>query len=154
MLPSGEVVAAAEGAAADVVVKLTPGVLVRLAARDDAAWKEVAITGDTEFATALDYLCKNLRWDIGEDLSRVFGDIAAHRMVRGAEALDRWRAQAQESIARALAEYWTEEDPLLAKARAVEQLNREVDALRDDVARFKKRIEQLASRLARNKNPT
>ena len=38
---------------------------------------------------------------------------------------------------------WTEERPLIAAARDLGEFNRDVDTLRDDVARLEKRIEIL-----------
>ena len=141
---SGEVKAADVSAAApDATVKLTAGLMLRLMARDEAAWAEITVDGDTAFATVLNQIARNLRWDVEEDLSRVFGDIAAHRMVQTGKALDQWRAQATDNLLRSFAEYWTEERPLIARARDVAQFNRDVDGLRDDVARFEKRLDNL-----------
>src|SRR5262245_13717143 len=75
VLESGEVSPAAADAIAAVTLRLTPGPALRLAARDESAWREVDATGDTDFAATINLLARNLRWDIEEDLSRVFGDI-------------------------------------------------------------------------------
>lgn len=130
----------------DVTVRFSPGIAMRLAARDEAAWNEVAVSGDSEFAEALNYVCRNLRWDAEEDLARVFGDIVAHRMMQTGETLRQWGAQAGDNLARSFAEYWTEEQPLIARASDVEKFNRDVDRLRDDVARLEKRVEDLLNR--------
>jgi ubiquinone biosynthesis protein UbiJ len=145
-LENGEVAPAAADAAPAVTLRLTPGLALRLAARDEAAWQEVAAAGDTDFASTINQLARNLRWDVEEDLSRVFGDIAAHRMGETGRTIRRWGEESAEGIARSLAEYWTEERPLVATARAVREFAGEVDALRDDVARLEKRIEILSSR--------
>jgi ubiquinone biosynthesis protein UbiJ len=116
---------------------------MRLAARDETAWQEVSVSGDSEFAAALDYLWRHLRWDAEEDLARFFGDIVAHRLVLTAGTLREWGAQATDNLARSFAEYWTEEQPLIAHAGDVEQFNRDVDQLRDDIARLEKRLENL-----------
>jgi ubiquinone biosynthesis protein UbiJ len=42
-----------------------------------------------------------------------------------------------------LAEYWLEEQPLIAKKRHLEEFSTEVDALRNDVDRLAKRLEKL-----------
>ena len=42
------------------------------------------ITGAADFAEALGFVLRNLDWDAEEDLSRVVGDIAAHRLVKAA----------------------------------------------------------------------
>ena len=140
--PGGEVAEAAPDAVPDVTVRVTPALMLRLMARDASAWREVKVEGDAEFAAALNHVARNLRWDVEEDLSRVFGDIAAHRMVETGRKLDNWGRQGADNLARSFAEYWTEERPLIASRGDVEQFTREVDTLRDDVARLEKRIEQ------------
>ncbi len=129
----------------DVTLRLTPGVMLRLAARDASAWNNIAVEGDPQLAAALNHVARNLRWDVEEDLSRVFGDIAAHRMVQTGRKLDTWGRQGADNLARSFAEYWTEEQPLIAARADIEQFNLEVDALRDDVARLEKRIEHLST---------
>ena len=143
VLHNGEVAAAAADAVPAATVRLTPGLMLRLAARDEGAWREVDITGDIDFATAIHQVVRNLRWDVEEDLSRIFGDIAAHRMVEAGRTFRRWGEQAADNTGRAFAEYWTEEQPLIAAARDLETFSREVDSLRDDAARLEKRFERL-----------
>jgi ubiquinone biosynthesis protein UbiJ len=139
----GLVAPAAAEASPAVTVRLTPGLMLRLAARDETAWREVEISGDTEFAAAINQVARNLDWDVEEDLTRIFGDIAGHRMAESGRALRRWGAQALDNTARSFAEYWTEERPLIAGARDIEAFNRAVDELRDGVARLEKRIDNL-----------
>lgn len=143
---SGEVATAESEAIPDVTIKLTPGLMLRILARDETVWTEIEISGDTDFAAVLNRILRNLRWDVEEDLSRVFGDIAAHRMVQTGSALEEWRRQIFDNLARSFAEYWTEEQPLIVNARDVERFNRDVDALRDDAARLEKRVERFLSR--------
>lgn len=127
----------------DAAFTLTPGVALRMLASDKNAWQEVQMSGDTELAREVLFVAQNLRWDAEEDLSRVFGDILAHRMVQAASGFKRWQLQAADSIARSAAAYWTDEQPLIATRHDVERFVREVDALRDDVARAEKRLEGL-----------
>lgn len=145
VLQGGEVANADTAATPQVTIALTPGVMLRVLMRDEAVWNEIAITGDTDFATAINHVWRNLRWDIEEDLARLFGDIVAHRMVQAGRTLDHWRAQSFDNLARSFAEYWTEEQPLIARALDVERFNRDVDQLRDDVARLSKRIDLLSA---------
>ena len=49
----------------------------------DAVMRAARIKGSAEFAEALGFIIRNLRWDAEEDLSRIVGDIAAHRIVSG-----------------------------------------------------------------------
>ena len=146
VLDDGQVAAADASAVPVVTARLTPGLVLRLMARDGTAWQDIEIAGDTDFAAAIHHVARNLRWDVEEDLSRVFGDITAHRMAEAGRTLDRWGTQALENTGRAFAEYWTEEQPLIAGKRDLDEFNREVDALRDDVARLEKRIENLSPR--------
>ncbi len=120
--------------------------MLRVLARDETVLSEIAVEGDTDFATVVNRIWRQLRWDIEEDLAVLFGDIAAHRMVEAGKTLDRWRAQSLDGLAHSFAEYWTEEQPLIARAGDIEGFNREVDRLRDDLARLEKRIQQLSQR--------
>ena len=141
---SGEVAKAAGDAASDAKFVLTPPLLLRLIGRDEAAYKQVEISGDSDFAGEIAYIAKNLRWDAAEDLSRIFGDIAAQRMVSTAESFNTWGKQSFDSMSRSFSEYWTEERPLIAKSTHVKQFVAEVDALRDDVERLEKRLQNLS----------
>ena len=132
--------------AIDAAFTLTPGVALRVLASDKNAWQDVQMSGDTELAREILFVAQHLRWDAEEDLSRVFGDIIAHRMVQAAGDFKHWQQQATDSLARSAAAYWTDEQPLIATRHDVERFVREVDALRDDVARAEKRIEQLTAR--------
>ncbi|MGH8633406.1 MAG: ubiquinone biosynthesis accessory factor UbiJ [Burkholderiales bacterium] len=146
VLEGGEVAPAGADAAPTATVKLAPGLMLRLAARDESAWREIDIAGDTDFASAIHHVTRNLRWDVEEDLSRVFGDIAAHRMAEAGRTFQRWGEQAAENTARSFAEYWTEEQPLIAGGRDLEEFGRAVDQLRDAAARLEKRLENLSNR--------
>jgi ubiquinone biosynthesis protein UbiJ len=89
-----------------------------------------------------------MRWDIEEDLSQVIGDIAANKTVAASKkAFEEAKAQGI-NLAEMLTEYWQEEKPILAKKRHIAQFNAEVDTLRNDVARFEKKLEMLSKKLA------
>ena len=146
VLESGDVAMASADAIPAATVRLTPGLMLRLSARDESAWREVEVAGDTDFASTIHRLARTLRWDFEEDLSRVFGDVAAHRMAETGRTFQRWGERALENTGRSFADYWTEEQPLIAAARDLEEFNRAVDRLRDDVARVEKRITELRAR--------
>ena len=146
VLENGEVAPATADAIPAATIRLTPGLMLRLSARDESAWREIDIAGNIEFAAAIRQVARDLRWDVEEDLSRVFGDVAAHRMAESGRTFRRWGEQAVENTGRSFAEYWTEEQPLIAAARDIEEFNRAVDRVRDDVARVEKRIEALRGR--------
>ena len=129
--------------ASALVVRLNPGTLPLLLARDEAARKRVEIEGSADLAGEVDYLFRHLEWDFEEDLSKVFGDIVAHRLASGGKAFAAWQRDAALRLAENLAEYWTEEQPLLARPADVEKFCRSIDTLREGVARLEKRIERL-----------
>ena len=139
----GAVEVAPSMAEPDLLVRIPPALLPRLAAAEETAFKEVAFEGDAEFAQEVSYLARNLKWDVEEDLSRVTGDIVAHRIVSGARDLHAWSREARARLGANVQEYLTEERPALVPRRDADAFIREVDALRDDVARLEKRIELL-----------
>jgi ubiquinone biosynthesis protein UbiJ len=143
---SGEVAAAAPGAVPDVTVRVTPPAAMRILAGDEAAYGEVSVQGDSEFAQAIQYVVRNARWDAEEDLSRIFGDSIAHRMTQTGRAVMQLQARVANSLARNLTDYWVEERPLIARRSDVARFVQDVDALRDDVERLALRIERLAAR--------
>ena len=141
---TGEVTAAVPGAARDLDVRLSPFLLPRLALHDEAALREVEMQGDAEFAQEVSFLARHLRWDAEEDLARAVGDAAAHRAMGAAGGAARWAGDAVKRTAAGAAEYWTEEQPLIASRVKVEGFAREVSDLRDAVERLEKRIDRLA----------
>jgi ubiquinone biosynthesis accessory factor UbiJ len=143
VLANGEVDVAPQGAAADVTMVVSPALLPRLAAKEEAAFKEAAFEGDVDFAQEIGFLARNLKWDIEEDLSKVVGDIVAHRIVSAARAADEWRRDATRRLGENVKEYLTEERPALVARRDSDEFVREVDAARDDVARLEKRLKRL-----------
>ena len=110
---------------------------------DESAWKEIEIAGDTDVAATINHLSRHLRWDIEEDLSRVFGDIAAHRMTQAGRSAATWSKQAATGLAGNVAEFLTEEKHLLVTPLRAAEFVRDVDELRDAVERLDKRIERL-----------
>ena len=140
---TGEVAAAVPGASRDVEVRLSPFLLPRLAAGEEAAYREIDMKGDMELAHEISFLARHLTWDFEEDLSRAIGDIAAHRVAGAARGFARWTRDAGTRTAAGAAEYWTEESPLIASRVKVEDFVREVGELRDAVERLEKRIERL-----------
>jgi ubiquinone biosynthesis protein UbiJ len=142
----GRLVPAAAGIEPAAVIRLSAPTLFRLVwLHDESAQREVRIEGDAALASAFTGVLSGLRWDVEEDLSRVVGDVAAHRLAQAGSALFAWQVKTASNLAQALAEYWTEEQPIIASRQAVSEFIQVVDALRDDVDRLEKRIERLAS---------
>lgn len=137
---------AASQAAAELTLQLHPATLPLLALRDPAAQRQIEFSGSTELAQTVQHLFEQLEWDYEEDLSRVFGDVLAQRMARAGREFFGWQREAGLRLAQNLAEYWTEEQPLIARRADLARFGDEVDDLRDAVERLEKRIEQRAAR--------
>jgi ubiquinone biosynthesis protein UbiJ len=140
---TGEVTSAVTNATRDLDVTLSPFLVPRIAAGDAQAMREVRMEGDAEFAHEISFLASNLTWDMEEDLSKITGDIAAHRIVGSAKAGAAWAKDSAQRLAAGAAEYWTEESPLIASRVKVDEYVKGVAEIRDDVERLEKRIERL-----------
>lgn len=144
--PSGELRVAAPSAEPDVTIEMSVSLLLRAAIDHAAALNEAVITGDTSLAQTLAYIAQNLQWDYEEDLSKVVGDIAAHRVGSAARNVSAWAKESTNSFLQMSKDFWTEERPTIAKSDDVAAFISSVDELRDAVARLEKRIEMLVSR--------
>lgn len=141
ILPDGSLCDASADDSADAICTIAPSLLPSLALHDELAHARIISAGDAGLLTEIFYLSRNLSWDAAEDLSRITGDIAAERIVRTAQSLS--PGASLTSLAQAAAEYITEERPLIAKPGAISSFTRQVDTLRDDMARLEQRIARL-----------
>jgi ubiquinone biosynthesis protein UbiJ len=112
-----------------------------------AATKDVRLQGDAEFAQALSFVLQNLRPEPEEELSRFVGDAAAMRIVGLVRlSASHWRELAERMLDNT-ANYIVTENPMVVGRDEVAAFVQDVTRLRDDVARFEKRID-LAARAA------
>ena len=140
---TGEVAHAVDGAARDLDIRISPFLLPRLAAGEEAAFRDIEMSGDMELAQEISYLARHLQWDFEEDLSKAVGDVAAHRIAGGMRAVRDWSRDAALRMAQGASEYWTEESPVVASRIKVEDFVADVSRLRDAIERLEKRIERL-----------
>lgn len=145
LVEGSEFVPAIEHAQADATITLTPMAALRRLLKQPLQNDDFRLEGDIELATAVGKVLQQLEWEYEEDLSRLIGDMPAHELVKfGKKALHEGHRQV-ESLAGMLAEFWLEEQPLIAKKRHLDQFANDVDSLRDDVERLAKRLEKLES---------
>ena len=109
----------------------------------DKVMRNARINGSVEFADTLGFVLRNLSWDFEEDLARVVGDIAAHRIAASLRALTAWQKQAARNLAENATEYLRDETGLLPSPQEIAAFSDEVDQLRDDLARLDKRLQKL-----------
>ena len=108
-----------------------------------AALKDVQLSGDAEFAQALAFVLQNLRPEPEEELSRFIGDAAAQRLVGFMRAsASQWK-QIAENMLDNTAHYVVTENPMVVGRDDLENYSRDVNHLRDAVARIEKRIDLL-----------
>lgn len=125
----------------DVVIRLPADAPLQLPQGLDKAMAQATVEGNAEFATTLSFVFRNLRWDIEEDLSRLVGDIAAHRLVLGVERFSTWQRQAASNLAGNLAEYLVYEKQLLVSRD-------ELSALQEGIAQLAANLSRVEGRLA------
>jgi len=151
--PDGCVASAAAGARPSLVVTLKPEALADLvrhgAAGEEILFRAVAVQGDTTLAAEVMTLLRHLRWDAEEDLSKVVGDAAAHRLAGAVRDFLAWQADAARRVAGSVMEYAVEERRLLVPRSELEEFAAANARLRDDLERLEKRLERLAAVRAR-----
>lgn len=125
-----------------VPLKLVP----RLARGDETAYSEIVFSGDSEFASTLSTIARNVKWDVEQDLSHVVGDVAAHRMVGTATSLNKWQQESTARLTENIAEYLTEEKRAFITERELESLAALNETLRDGVARLDARLTKFVAR--------
>lgn len=141
----GKILTLADNGNDNVVITLTQGTLLRILASDETAVNYLSISGDESFAKELITIGKYLQWDLEHDLSGFVGDILAHRITHGGDQLLHWHKESMHNFAEALAEYWTEEQPLLASKILINEFNSDVTALQRDIEQLEHRIQNLIS---------
>src|SRR5690606_14639852 len=92
-----------------LTLDIRPGLVPALMRHDEAALREIGIQGDAELAADIQFLFRNLRWDIEDDLSRVFGDVAAHRLAESGRSFMAWQREAAVRLGENLSDYLQDE---------------------------------------------
>jgi ubiquinone biosynthesis protein UbiJ len=86
--PAGLLDLADPGAPPDLTLTLTqesPWALAQTALRGEKP--QVRIAGDVQFAAEINWLVDHVRWDLEEDLARLFGDAPAHALSQGLQTM-------------------------------------------------------------------
>ncbi len=86
--PAGLLAVSQQGAEPDLRLRVAEASPLALAQTVLAGAKPpVEIQGDVQLAAEIGWLVDNLRWDLEEDLSRLFGDLVAHRIASAGRML-------------------------------------------------------------------
>jgi len=130
--------------APDVVMTLPADAPLRALQGQEQVIAAARVEGNAHLATELSFVLRNLRWDAEEDLSRAVGDIAAHRLVQGANVVAGWQKNAARNLAENVAEYISEENPLVVRPQDVASHAAELTEVCDKMSQLEKRIDKLA----------
>lgn len=147
ILDTGLVESSAKDAPPDLTVTIQPAALPHLLARDESAMAQVELAGPVDLASTVQLLFRELSWDAEEDLSKLVGDVLAHRIAGAARDFAAWQREAALRLGQNVAEYLTEEKPLLAPGVDVAAHARAVVSLDEECARLERRIAQLEAKL-------
>jgi ubiquinone biosynthesis protein UbiJ len=142
----GRLAPAGPVAAASLVVTLGPAALAAAARGEEHLLRAIDVAGNAGLAAEVMFLLRHLRWDVEEEVAKLLGDAAAHRLVGMAREVAAWHADAARRLAEGLVEYAAEEKRLLVKRGELEQVAIAHARLRDGLERLEKRIERLRER--------
>jgi ubiquinone biosynthesis protein UbiJ len=130
----------------DLLVTLKPAAIPLVLRRHPDAMKNLELAGNAGLASAVQDLFARLEWDAEEDLSLVVGDIAANRIARTARGIRAWQRDAFERTAQNVAEYLTEENPLVARRAEFNQFRLDAQALESQLDGVQARVDALLRR--------
>lgn len=142
IVSDGQTVAAESASQVTLTISAKAEIFAALARGEEHLMRAVDISGNARLATEILALLRYLRWDVEEDLSRVFGDVLAHRMVGTARDFVSWQAEAGRRLAENVMEYAIEERRMVVSRAEFDEFAAEVSGLRDDLARIGQRIER------------
>lgn len=108
-----------------------------------AAFAAARLSGSAEFAEAIAFVFRNLRWDAEADLAAVIGDIPAHRIFVAIQMFIEQQKCNVINLGRNFKEFVTEDSQQLVAQRDIKAFGQSVETLRDDLARLEKRISKL-----------
>lgn len=128
-----------------VTIELPADALFRMLADPASVFSAARLSGAASFAETLAFVFRNLRWDYEADLAAVIGDIPARRAARVLADGLAWQRSVAERLGRNAAEFATEEAALVTPGRDLARFAREVDQLRDDLARLEKRVARISA---------
>ena len=141
--PEGTFSAGDKTATATVSIALPADAPVRALTDRDGLMAAAQISGPADFAEALGFVLRNLRWDAEDDLSRLVGDIAARRMVSSGKQVFQWQREQAKNLAANLGEYFSEETKAIARRQEITEFCAEVAQQDKALSRLEARIAAL-----------
>lgn len=135
---------------ADTTLALSPFILARIFTGEATAFQLIKIIGNQSFAEELINIGKQINFSMifEHDLSKIIGDIPAHRITNTGEHLIKWQTENFDHLSQSLAEYWTEEKRFLTKSSAINQFIEEVKNLQLNTEQLEQRLNRLSQKNA------
>jgi ubiquinone biosynthesis accessory factor UbiJ len=131
----------------DATISGSPAALAKLGIHRDSAplffAGEVEIRGDTRLGRRFKSMLAEMEIDWEEHLSRLIGDIAAHRMVSVFNQIMNWGRSAASNFSDDVGEYLQEESRDVVSEPEMQLFFQQVDRLRDDTERLLARSDRL-----------
>ncbi len=130
----------------DVVISASLVTLGRMLASPDETMirsGEVELTGDAVTAQRFQKLLGYAKPEVEEELSRVVGDVAAHRFAELGRSARNWASAARATMGDNVREYLQEESRDLPTRYEVNRFSSRLAVLRDDVERLAARLRNL-----------
>ena len=135
----------------DVLIKGTPTNFVKMMAssKDNkgALPTDMQIIGDIGLAQQFQNIMQSIEIDLEEPLSKWVGDSMAYQIGKFIRGSSRFAANTGKTLATDISEYLRFEVNMLPDDLLVEEFNKEVDVLREDVDRFEQRLNRLEKRI-------
>lgn len=139
----GRLLAGNESASAAVTVRLPDDTPLRLLKDRASLFGSARIAGSADFAEALGFVARNLRWDVEADLARAIGDIAAHRLVGGGRRLAAGVRDGLDRLGANVGEFALEERAPIVGTAEADALRLGLVSLTDELLRLEARIARL-----------
>ncbi len=131
----------------DTCISGAPLAIIRMLMKSDTSSSllkgEVEIKGDTRLGNDLKKLFQKMDIDWQQPLSQLIGDPATQLLETGIKSLLQWGKKSIRSTALSSSEYLQEESRDLISDTELEIFHRQVDTLRNDIARFELKLNNL-----------
>lgn len=139
----GSLAAEAGSADPDVSIHLPDDAPARLMSNPGSVFAAARLSGKADFAEALGFVFRNLRWDPEADIARLTGDVVARRIVSTTVSFAAARKETATRVAENFSEYVADEMGWVVRPAPLASLTTDVAHLHDDLLRLEARISRL-----------
>ncbi len=143
IVPGGRLEPAGLRGEPSAVVTLGAPALAALPRGEQEFVDAIEVSGNPALVGEVRLLLRHLRWDFEEDLARLLGDVAGHRLSGAGRDFAAWQADAAKRLAGSLAAYAAEEKRLLVRRAELEALAQAAAALHASIERLEQRVRDL-----------